>query len=103
MPIHEDPPPPIVPGPLGPSIVKPPHPGVYTILIAPFGAVYGYVAVAIGFLVTRYGMSVEDGALLTACAVFPHVWKFFWAPIADTTLTRKRWYLIAVCVCAAGV
>ena len=33
----------------------------------------------------------------------PHVWKFFWAPIVDTKLTRKRWYVISAVVCAAGI
>ena len=26
-------------------------------------------------------------------AFMPHAWKFLWAPIVDTTLTRKTWYL----------
>ena len=31
------------------------------------------------------------------------VWKFFWSPIADTTLTRKRWYLISNAVVALSL
>src|SRR4051812_4155917 len=87
-------------------VPRPPHPLVYTILIVPFGAVGGYVQVAMAFLATRFGLTVEDAAVLIAVGMLPHVWKFFWAPITDTTpppLTRKRWYLLSVSLCAAGI
>lgn len=82
---------------------RPPHPIAYTVLIVPFGAMSGYVSVAMAFMCTRFGLSVEDGALLVAAGMFPHVWKFLWAPVVDTTLSRKRWYRLAVVLCAAGV
>ena len=84
-------------------VPDPPHPFAYSILILPFGAMSGYVSVAMAFLCTRFELSVKDGALLIASGMFPHVWKFFWAPIADTTLTRKRWYLISCFLCAVGI
>lgn len=86
-----------------PPHFHPPHPFVFTLLIVPFGAVGGYVQVAMAFLATRFGLSVEDAALLIAAGMVPHVWKFFWSPIVDTTLTRKRWYLISVVLCALGI
>lgn len=86
-----------------PAYPRVPHPIVYTVLTVPFGAVSGYVSVAMAFLATRFGLSVEDGALLIAAGMVPHVWKFFWAPIVDTKLTRKRWYVISAVVCAAGI
>lgn len=79
------------------------HPAAYTVLIAPFGAIGGYVTVAMAFLCTRHELSVQDGALLIASGMFPNVWKFLWAPVADTTLTRKKWYLLSVLFCALGV
>lgn len=30
-------------------------------------------------------------------------WKFLWAPIGDYTLTRKRWYLLALGMMSAGL
>ncbi|MBS0196709.1 MAG: MFS transporter [Planctomycetes bacterium] len=83
--------------------IRPPHPSAYAILIIPFGAMSGYVSVAMAFLCTRFQLTVKDGALLVASGMFPHVWKFFWAPIADTTLSRKRWYLISCVLCALGI
>ena len=92
------------PGPGSPAATRhPPHPFLYTVLIAPFGATFGFVSVALAFLATRKGLTVAQGAELIAVGMFPNVWKFFWAPLADTTLTRKRWYLLSCILCAAGM
>ncbi len=72
-------------------------------LIVPFGATAGFASVALAFLATKNGLTVQQGAELIAANLFPHVWKFFWAPIGDTTLSRKRWYLVACTFCAAGL
>ena len=82
---------------------KPPHPFLYTLLIVPFGASSGFVTVALAFLATKHGLSVGDGASLVATSLFPNVWKFFWAPVADKTLTRKRWYLLSCAAVAASM
>lgn len=82
---------------------RPPHPLAYTLLIVPFGATSGFVTVALAFLATKVGLTVQQGATLIAFSMFPNVWKFFWAPVADKTLTRKRWYLISIAVSALGV
>jgi len=72
-------------------------------LIVPFGAMSGYLTVAIAYLLTKAGVGVEDVAGLVAASYVPHTWKFLWAPIVDTTLSRKRWYLMAAIVSAAGI
>ncbi len=82
---------------------RPPHPFAYTILIVPFGASSGFVTVALAYLATKFGLTVEQGAELIAVSLFPNVWKFFWAPIGDRTLTRKRWYLLSCVACAIGM
>jgi MFS family permease len=84
-----------------PAIAR--HPIVYTILIIPFGAGTGFVTVALAFMATKHGLSIQQGAGLVAISLVPQVWKFFWAPVADTTLTRRRWYLIANGVVALGL
>jgi MFS family permease len=73
------------------------------VLIVPFGAMSGYITVAVAYLLTRAGVSVGETAALVALSYVPHTWKFLWAPIADTTLSRKGWYMIAAVVSAAGV
>ena len=57
---------------------------------------------ALAFLANKRGLTVQQGAELIAIAMLPHVWKFFWAPVADTTLSRRRWYLISSLCCATG-
>ena len=80
-----------------------PHPIVYLFLIAPFGAMGGYLSVAIGYQLTQAGVSVGDVAALVAASYIPQTWKFLWAPVVDTTLSRKRWYALAGVVTALGV
>ena len=79
------------------------HPIVFLILIIPFGAMGGYLSVALGYQLTQAGVSVEEVAALVAVSLIPQTWKFLWAPIADTTLTRKRWYVLSGLVSAVGI
>jgi PAT family beta-lactamase induction signal transducer AmpG len=79
------------------------HPSVFLFLIVPFGAMGGYLSVAIGYQLTQAGVSVEQVAELVAFSYIPQTWKFLWAPVADTTLSRKTWYLLAGVVSALGI
>jgi MFS family permease len=63
----------------------------------------GYLTVAVAYLLTQAGVSVEQVAELVAISFIPQTWKFMWAPLADTTLTRKSWYLIAAVISAVGI
>jgi MFS family permease len=80
-----------------------PHPFLYSLLILPFGAIGGFVGVGLAFLATKHDLTVEDGAALIAVGMVPHTWKFLWAPVADTTLSRRIWYGVSVLLCAIGV
>ena len=82
---------------------RPVHPIVFMFLIAPFGLLPGYVAVALAFLYSKAGLSVAQVAGLVAVVFIPHTWKFVWAPVVDATLTRKSWYLIALVFTSAGL
>lgn len=79
------------------------HPIVFLVLILPFGAMGGYLTVAVAYLLTKAGVSVEQIAELIAVSFIPQTWKFLWAPVADTTLSRKTWYVLAAIVSAAGI
>ncbi|HTQ01522.1 MAG TPA: MFS transporter [Casimicrobiaceae bacterium] len=81
----------------------PAHPVVFMILIAPFGVMGGYLTVAIAYLLAQAGLTVAEVAALVAASFIPQTWKFLWAPVADTTLSRKRWYVIASVVSAFGI
>jgi hypothetical protein len=71
---------------------RPPHPVVYTILYFPFGALGGFIGVALTFLGTRHGLSISESAFLNGASMMMNWLKWIWAPLVDTTLTPKRWY-----------
>ena len=71
------------------------QPWVWAILNLPFGATSGFVSVMLGFMLKKQGMGDDVIASLVALNLLPHTWKVFWAPIADSTLTRKRWYVLS--------
>jgi len=79
------------------------HPSVFLVLILPFGAMSGYLTVTIAYLLSKAGISVGQVAALVAQSYIPHTWKFAWAPVVDTTLSRKTWYAIAGVVSAVGI
>lgn len=78
----------------------PTHPIVFLVLCTPFGATSGYVNVTLAYLLSHAGVSVSAIAGLIAINLVPQTWKVLWAPIVDTTLTSKRWYLSAAIVTA---
>jgi MFS family permease len=77
------------------------RPWHWFLLYIPFGATSGFVTVMLGYL--AHEAKMDDGvvASLVAMNLLPHTWKFFWAPIADTTLTYKKWYLVASVISCA--
>ena len=85
------------------SLQKHPHPSLFMFLFLPFGVLYGYVSVTIGFLLTKAGIPLEQVAPLIAISLLPNIFKFLWAPLVDTTLTVKKWYLISNLVTAIGI
>ncbi len=80
-----------------------PHPVVFLVLILPFGVMAGYLTVTVVYLLTQAGVPVDESATLVAISYIPHSWKFIWAPLPDTTLSRKTWYLLAAGVSALGI
>jgi len=80
-----------------------PHPFVYTVLYLPFGAMSGFVTVALTFLASASGISVAETSLLGGANLLSAWLKWTWAPIVDVTLSPKRWYVISTTVTSLGV
>jgi PAT family beta-lactamase induction signal transducer AmpG len=80
-----------------------PHPSIYLLLNLPFGAVSGYLTVALAYSLARHKMPVEQVGALIAIYLLPQAWKFLWAPIVDTTMTRKRWYVVGATMTGLGI
>jgi hypothetical protein len=85
------------------SHARAPHPVVYTILYLPFGALVGFVQVALTFLATQHGLSISEGALLNGAALISQWLKWVWAPVVDVTLTPRKWYVLSTAASALGV
>src|SRR5437762_9179415 len=75
--------------------VRTAHPVVFLILLLPLGVASGYVVVTLAYLLSQAGVSIGAIAGLVALSLFPQTWKVLWAPIVDTTLTTKKWFLIS--------
>jgi MFS family permease len=73
------------------------------VLIMPFGLVTGFISVTLGYQLGSAGVNAEGVAALVAVSFIPQTWKFLWAPVADLTFTRKRWYALSAVLSATGL
>ena len=80
------------------------HPSLFLALFIPFGTVSGFLTVALAYqLNAQKGVSATAIAGVIALSYLPHTWKFLWAPLVDTLLTRKRWYTMSALCCGLGM
>jgi len=89
--------------PVPTSAARHAHPIVFLFLILPFGTMSGYLTVAVAYRLSQAGLGVDQIAGLVAVAFIPQTWKFLWAPVVDTTLGRKSWYLLGAVFSAIGI
>jgi MFS family permease len=68
-------------------------------LVLPYGISSGFASVTLPFVLTRAGFPVAVSAAIVAIGISSNIWRFLWGPVADLTLTPRRWYLIGL---AAG-
>jgi MFS transporter, PAT family, beta-lactamase induction signal transducer AmpG len=94
-----------MPSPPAEQAVSPrvPHPVVWAVLYFPLGLAIGFPSVALGYLGSRAGLDVSAVAAIVGMTFVGSGWKFLWAPVGDYTLTRKRWYLIAIAMVSMGL
>src|SRR5437667_122464 len=77
------------------------HPFVFFFLVLPYGISSGFVSITLPFILTRVGFSVALAASFVAIGVSANLWRFLWGPVADLTLTARRWYLLGLGTSAA--
>src|SRR5438093_838243 len=77
------------------------HPFVFFFLVLPYGISSGFVSITLPFILTRVGFSVALAASIVAIGVSANLWRFLWGPVADLTLTARRWYLLGLGTSAA--
>ena len=76
-------------------------PIAFFFLVLPYGMSSGFVSVTLPFALTRAGFPVATTASIVALGLSANVWRFLWGPLADVTLTLRRWYAIGAALCAA--
>ena len=96
---------------MGPASTSPPagarrhatHPFLFLVLFVPFGAVPGFLTVALAYDLSKKGISTSDIAVVVGLSYIALIFKWLWAPLVDTLLTRKIWYVGSTVVCAIGL
>ena len=70
-------------------------------LVLPYGISGGFASVTLPFVLTQAGFPVALSASIVAVGISSNIWRFLWGPVADLTLTPRRWYLLGVAAGAA--
>lgn len=81
-----------------PSYTKPYY---FFFLVLPYGISIGFATVVLPYLLTQKGFSVAQAAGIVAIGVSSNIWRFLWGPVADITLSLRKWYWIGVVACTA--
>jgi PAT family beta-lactamase induction signal transducer AmpG len=79
------------------------HPALFFFLYFSFGASGGFLTGAVEDFYTGRGVTTAAFSLIISLALVPQVLKVFWAPLVDTLLNPKAWYLLASAVLAAAI
>jgi PAT family beta-lactamase induction signal transducer AmpG len=61
-------------------------------LVFPAGISLGFATVTLPYLLTHDGFSVAETAAIVSVGVSANLWRFVWGPIADLTLSMRKWY-----------
>ena len=78
-------------------------PFVFFFLVLPYGISSGFVSITLPFFLTNAGFSVAAAGAIVAVGVSANLWLFLWGPLADLTLTPKRWYLVGLTTGAGAI
>jgi len=71
--------------------------------VLPYGLTFGFPAIALGYRGARAGLHTSVIAGIVGMSFLASGWKFLWAPLGDYTLSRKRWYRLALVVISVGL
>lgn len=87
----------------GPGPPRSTRPLVFFFLLLPYGISTGFISITLPFFLTRAGFSVAAAGAIVAVGVSANLWLFLWGPLADLTLTPKRWYLTGLTTGGASI
>ena len=90
-------------GSASPAAQRAPHPFLFLVLFIPFGAVPGFLTVALAYELKKKGIDTGDIAIVVGLSYICLLCKWLWAPLVDTLFTRKRWYVGSTLLCGLGL
>jgi hypothetical protein len=64
----------------------------------------GVVGLALASSLVKAGLPVQQTATIVAASILPFTLEFVWAPVVDSSFTRRTWYVAGatmMCVCLA--
>jgi MFS family permease len=79
------------------------HPAAFLFLCFPFGASSGYLVVTLAYLLGQHGVDAASFGGVVALSYIPQTWKFVWAPVVDTTLSRRAWHVIGTALTGLAI
>ena len=79
------------------------HPFLFLVLFIPFGAVPGFLTVALAYELKKKGIDTGDIAIVVGLSYICLLLKWLWAPLVDTLFTRKIWYVGSTLLCGLGL
>ena len=68
-------------------------PWVFIFLLMPAGISIGFACVTLPFVLAEKQFAVATIGFITAIGASANLYRFLWAPIVDTTLSLKKWFL----------
>jgi len=72
-------------------------------LVVPAGISMGFATVTLPYLLTHNGFSVAQTAGIVAIGVSANLWRFLWGPLADLTLSLRKWFWIGILLCTTSL
>ena len=79
------------------------HPFLFLVLFIPFGAVPGFLTVALAYELKKKGIDTADIAIVVGLSYICLLLKWLWAPLVDTLFTRKAWYVGSTVISSLGL
>lgn len=76
-------------------------PYYFFFLVLPYGISIGFATVVLPYILIQKGFTVAQAASIVAIGVSSNIWRFLWGPVADITLSLRKWYWIGVIACTA--
>src|SRR3954464_6807679 len=75
-------------------------PFLFFFLVMPSGITSGFASISLGYILSNAGFPVATVTFIVGLGVSANLFRFAWGPLADFTLTARRWYLIGLVTAA---